>query len=333
MDITSAFAELQKVADADPKQVREGRRRRDLFRGAFCPEADVADVVPSGSLARSTQREPINDVDVIIIYDQEHHPTWGQNGTSAADALDHTAGRVHALLGSDGTVSQEIRLARPGNHAVKCFFDDPDDPDAFTVDAMPALRLADGTLLVPEKESQCWIQTNPEHLIELVRKRHEDWDLFRPMVRVLKLWKDVKSTTLKSLTVEVMALSHMPGGLSAPQALYRFFNALEHHIGVAVMDPAGLCGPTQREIDWNKAGDAIRHAARAAWEAVNAQDVGETDRAACLWRSIFGDAFPEPPGGCQQFDGDGADVLGAGLVIGVGSSKPRPVKDAPQGQR
>jgi hypothetical protein len=43
MDITKAFAELHKVGDADPKQVKEGRRRRDLFRAAFCPQDDVAD--------------------------------------------------------------------------------------------------------------------------------------------------------------------------------------------------------------------------------------------------------------------------------------------------
>jgi hypothetical protein len=331
MDITKAFAELHKVADEEPEQVREGRRRRDLFRGAFCPEEVVNDVVPSGSLARGTRRDPINDVDVIIVYHQHHHPDWGQPGDSAAKALDYTAGRVHTLLGADGTFAQEVRLARPGNHAVKCFFDDPDDPAAFTVDAMPALRLSDGTLLVPEKASEKWIQTDPECLIKLVRDRQAAWDLFVPMVRVLKLWTDVQDTSLKSLTVEVMALNHMPGDLSAPQALYRFFNATEDKIGVAVLDPAGQCGPTQREIDWTKAGVAIHHAARASWEAVTAQTDGNTDRAACLWRSIFGDSFPEPPGGCQQSNGEGAGGLGAGLMVGVGSTKRRPVKDAPQG--
>jgi hypothetical protein len=333
MDITNAFADLHKVADADPKQVAEGRRRRDLFRGAFCPQEEIDDVVPSGSLARSTQRDPINDVDVILLYEAEPYPDWGAEDDSAEDALKHTATRVNELLGAtDGSFAQEVRLARPGNHAVKCFFDDPDDPAAFTVDAMPALRQSDGTLLVPEKESGKWIRTDPEHLIELVRKRHEEWDLFRPMVRVLKLWKDVQDTSLKSLTVEVLALHNLPSNETPAQALYRFFNAAEKVIGVPVEDPAGLCGPTQGEIDWAKAGAAIRHAARASWEAVTAQADGDTDRAACLWRSIFGDAFPEPPGGCEQTDGgNGAGALGVGLGIGVGTHNPRPVKDAPQG--
>lgn len=332
MDITKAFAELHKAADADPDQVREGRRRRNLFRTAFCAEDDVGDVIPSGSLARSTQRDPINDVDVIILYEEASHPDWGADGDSAGDALSHTSSRVNALLGAtNGAVAQEVRLARPGNHAVKCFFDDPDDPDAFTVDAMPALRRADGSLLIPEKASRKWIATDPEHLIAEVACRHSEWDLFRPLVRVLKLWKDVQDTSLKSLTVEVMALDHLPAEETVPRALYRFFNAIENYIGVPVMDPAGLCGPTQSEIDWDQAGEAIRQAARASWEAVNAHDDGDTDRAACLWRSIFGEAFPPPPGGCEQFEsGAGTGAVGVGLLIGTGSKK-RPVKDAPQG--
>lgn len=154
MDLGNAFDDLQQAADAEHDRVKEARRRRDLFKDAFGPEPDVDEVVPSGSLARSTQRDPINDVDVVIVFDQAEHEDWGSEGDSAGDALDYTQSRVKALLGTgDGTVAQEIRLAKPRNHSVKCWFDDPDDPDAFTVDAMPALRQPGGELLVPEKES------------------------------------------------------------------------------------------------------------------------------------------------------------------------------------
>jgi hypothetical protein len=84
---------------------------------------------------------------------------------------------------------------------------------------MPALRLPDGVLLVPEKSSKDWIRTNPEHLIHRVAGCQEEWELFRPLVRVLKLWKDVQDTGLKSLTIEVLALNHLPVESSRPQAL------------------------------------------------------------------------------------------------------------------
>jgi len=157
---------------------------------------------------------------VIIVFDAAEQPDWGQPGDSAEEALKYTGQRINALLGAtNGTFAHEVRLARPGNHAVKCFLDDPDDPDAFTVDAMPALRLSDGVLLVPEKSSRDWIRTNPEHLIQRVADRQKEWDLFRPLVRVLKLWKDVHDTGLKSLTVEVLALNPPRGNQSAAGAL------------------------------------------------------------------------------------------------------------------
>jgi hypothetical protein len=68
---------------------------------------------------------------------------------------------------------------------------------------------------------------------------------------------------------------------------------------------------------------------------VHAQDRGDTDRAACLWRKIFGVAFPEPPGGCPADDasaGIGEGVSIGGLAgTGVGIDEPRPVTDVPQG--
>lgn len=330
MDINKAFDELQREADADPEQVKEARRRRDLFRVAFEAEPDVEEFVASGSLARSTQREPINDVDVIVVYDAGAHPGWGQPGDSAEEALKYTGGRVNTLLGATGgTVAQAVRLARPGNHAVKCFLDDPDDPKAFTVDVMPALRQADGTLLVPEKASGKWILTHPEYLIKLVADRQAEWSEVRPLVRVLKLWKDVQDTGLKSLTVEVLALNHLPEERSRAKALQRFFSAAEHAIELPIEDPAGLCGPTQSELDIGKAREAIKAAASASWAAVNAQDRGETDRAACLWHSVFGDAFPQPEGGCPEDNGTGSGL--AGITIGIGTTAPRPVTDAPQG--
>ena len=339
MDLNAAFDELQKAADADPGQVAQARRRRDLFRDAFDGEGEVVEVVASGSLARSTQREPINDVDVIIIFDAGEHPDWGEPGESAEDALKYTGSRVNTLLGATGgTFAKEVRLARPGNHAVKCFLDDPDDPDAFTVDAMPALRLPDGVLLVPEKSSKDWIRTDPEYLIQQVADQQQECELFRPLVRVLKLWKDVQDTGLKSLTVEVLALSHLPVESGRPQALYRFFNAIETSIENPIVDPADECGEVQPDLDVQEAKKAISAAAKASWSAVSAQDQGDTDRAACLWRSVFGDAFPEPEGGCPDSGASdneesafGPFGIGTGIATGIGISDPRPVTDAPQG--
>ncbi len=333
MDINAAFDTLQTEVDVHDRADKKARARRDLFRKALGPEADVLEVFPSGSLARGSQISPIHDVDLVAVYDPEAHPDWGQDGDSAADALAYTHEQIRSLLGTDGSYAAgEVRLIHDKNHSVKCFLDDPDEVElAFTVDVVPALR-HNGHLLIPEARNAKWVESDPEHLIELVRNRHADWNRFVPLVRALKRWNKDKGAGMKSLAIEVLALDFLPEE-TRPKALSRFFNAAASRIQEPICDPAGLCGEIDPNMDRELAYEKLDAAASAAYQAVNAQDLGDTDKAACLWRDVFGDIFPEPECGCST----GTDTgTGTGLLIGIGGStgvvdKPRPVVDAPQG--
>lgn len=343
MDLTEAFDTIQSDADADPAAVKEARARRDLFRNALPTEDDVLEVVPSGSLARSTQRDPLNDVDVIVIYDALAHPEWGAAGESAAAALDHTRAQIHRLLGAaDGTFAQVVRLATPRNHAVKCFLDAVDAEGAFTVDAMPALRHPDVGLLVPEKRSEDWLRTDPEFLIAEVARRQDEWDRFRPLVRLLKYWNDTNGKLMKSLVVEVLALSCLPAETSRPRALQRFFSAAVYAVDRPIEDPAGLCGEIQPDLDRDAVRNLLDEAASDAWKAINAQDAGETDDAACHWRKVFGDDFPQPEGGCPSGDDGtggaahfniGVGAAGAATGVSGGDDKPKEPREKPKKRR
>jgi predicted nucleotidyltransferase len=86
VSVTDAFNEFQSIVNADVEQVKEARSRRDLFKDAFILESDVDEVISSGSLARGTHKDPIHDVDVVIVYDGAQHPEWGEPGPSAEDA-------------------------------------------------------------------------------------------------------------------------------------------------------------------------------------------------------------------------------------------------------
>jgi hypothetical protein len=343
MNLTKAFRSLQTVADADPDAVRVARQRRSLFRTALASEGDIPGVVYSGSLQRRTQRDPLNDVDVIAVYDAAAHPDWGLPGESAAAALDHAREQIHRLLGTiDGTYGQVVRLAKPRNHAVKCFLDDPDNPDGFTVDVMPALRQPDGALLVPERLSDDWILTNPEHLIAEVARRQAGWDLFVPLVRVLKCWNDAHGKLMKSLTMEVFAIGTLAARPAAPLALQQFFASAVHQIDDPIQDPTGLCGEIQPDLDHDAMRELFDDAAGDAWHAVSLQADGKTDAAACRWRQVFGDAFPEPDGGCPVPDTGnglagfyiGTGITEAGAAAGAAAvtiERPSKVIDAPSG--
>lgn len=336
----TAFDTHQTVVNATLENVREARRRRNFFCDALGKQADVRETVPSGSLARGTQRDPIHDVDLIIVFREEDHRDWDTGSSSAEAALEHIRGQVTNLLGiSVGSLAQEVRRAHLRTHVVKCFLDDPDDPDAFAVEVMPALRRPDGALRIPERGNDAgWITVDPEFLMSEVAARHREWRSFAPMVRAIKKWKDAVGLDMKSLTAEVLTLNCLPvpqAGqvLTRPVALQQFFTAAAAAVMGGVSDPAGWCGEIQPGLDRTAARAALLEAADVAARAVDAERRGDYDTAVCLWRSVFGPDFPEPPGGCPAAGKTASAAISAGgLAI---SSAPafirRPVKDAPQG--
>ena len=318
MSILDSFADFRKKVDASPEQVTEARERRRIFESALLGESDVLEVVASGSLARGTHKAPIHDVDLIVVFDPEHHQNWNEPGESASEALAHSRDLVHRLLGAtDGTYDQLVRLALPRNHAVKCFLDDPEDENAFTVDVMPAFRNGD-ELRIPESLSNAWIDSNPELLIGLSHERHLSWNKWAGSVRMLKRWGSDRSFKVKSLVMEVLALESLPTDrANQPAAIQAFFAAAAYAVesGLPIEDPAGLCGPIQPDLDLVALGEALREAATDAQTAIAAQIDNNEPLASQKWASIFGSDFP--------------------LIAATGgattSTSPRPVKDSPQG--
>lgn len=337
VNIEEAFRQYQKSVNADNEQVREARRRRDLFKTAFAREEDVVEVIPSGSLARGTQKDPIHDVDTVIVFkDDGFHAGWGEAGDSAEEALSYLGSRVNSLLGiTSGTTAKLVRRAAPRNHAVKCFIDDPDDPDAFTVDAMPAFR-RDGMLLIPEKLSTRWVPSDPEYLIAETAKAHGEWNSFAPLVRTLKAWKTRLPDDLrvKSLYMEVLALKCMPREGERAQAIASFFTAAASYVRTeTVEDPAGICGPIDADLDVNALAREFDTAAIKSAQAVQAEARGDVRNATELWRDVLGPDFPLADG--NGGGGDKGPNPSPSLLTGVGTGPatlaPRPVRDLPQG--
>lgn len=319
MSVESGFDDLQGVANATDESVKEARRRRDAFRSALPAAEDVDYVFPSGSLARGTHKDPIHDVDLVCVFKAGDRPDWGGPGDSAEDALEHMRNLIKERLGADGTEGREVRRCDLRNHSVKCFLDDPADPDAFTVDVTPALLHPERGLWIPERNSRDWVRSDPRYLIDVVAERHAEWSQFAKLVRVLKRWNADQGSHMKSLVVEVLALDLLPVK-NRPTSLARFFTAAASAVWSPIVDPAHLCGEIQPNLDRAAASAELERAAEAAAAAVEAAERGEGRRAMCLWRKIFGSIYPEPIGGCG---GSGPAVIPA--------VPKRKIVDAPQG--
>jgi len=173
--VARGFELFQPIVNTDPDELAEARRRRDLCDDAFEPQPDTLDVFCSGSLAHKTHKDPIHDVDSVVVFRPETKPDWGRPGPSAAAALDELAARVMRRLGVyDGTLAREVTAAEPRHHAVRCSFGKLRDHD-FTVDLMPALP-GPGGIWVPAAREHRWELVNPQYFITATARRQARYD-------------------------------------------------------------------------------------------------------------------------------------------------------------
>ena len=136
------------------------------------------------------------------------------------------------------------------------------------------------------------------------------------LIRVLKRWSKDNSRVIKGLTIEVLALDHLPDA-ERPVALARFFEGALNRIREPILDPAGLCGEVQPDLDRDRAEDLLRKAADLSARAVVAAQRGKIEDAQCLWRKLLGEIFPEPPGGCaKESNGSGVQVGATASALG-----------------
>ncbi|MFD5600435.1 nucleotidyltransferase [Leucobacter sp. NPDC058333] len=317
MTVLDSFDSLQQEVDADPEVVRLARQRRDTFKAALATATDVKVVWGSGSLARSTQLQPVHDVDLVVEFDADEYPEWGSDGDTAEEAIERCRDLVHDLLSVEsGTYAQLVRQVNTAerNRAAKCFIDPPGSDDAFTVDVMPALRRTDG-ILIPFKSERRWTLADPEYLISQVAERQREWAQFRPLVRMLKYWArqhTADTGRVKSLVMEVLALDCLHAG-NRPEALKTFFVEASSH-SLQIEDPAGLSGVIQPDLDIAGLRRALEDSALAATAALRSVANNDQPGATQHWQDVFGDAFP--------------------LVLaptGEADPGPRPIRDSPQG--
>jgi hypothetical protein len=307
------FRRFGKDIETDPLAVLLARWRRDIITSALMTCPDVAEVIPSGSLARGTHVGPIHDLDLIVVFRASQHPDWGGSGASAQAALEHLQTEIgETLQAGQGRPLGLVQRTELRNHVVKCALDpslgplDAVIPSAPPVDIMPAIRVG-SHLRVPERRSHRWVEVDPERLIKMVAAREREWANFDEVVRMIKVWAEHQGIEMKSLAVEVLVLKYCPRprffeSLSCSDAVARFFEAASRAHITSLVDPTGRCGKIDPHMNYEALREALEESAGLARRAVEAEQAWQDPYRAqerhthpeILWREIFGNEFARP---------------------------------------
>lgn len=317
--VADAFANFRRDhVDLEPTQVERAKSSQqfliDRILDSTMFPAPTGYWLPSGSFARGTKLRPLDDLDLLLLFDgwgtelrswpfggyQLHvHPlnplsTLAQNGFLNSTRLlfalrDHVQALPHYRR-SD---------VRKDMHVVNV--DLSSTPWAFDIAPAIPIRLESGDLVfaIPNGRAQ-WSLTDPRlDAARIDRCNAAHGGLLRPTIRLIKYWnRRTHKPVLGSYHLETLVLNLFDGAppsLSVPDYLARFFANIEPHLMAACPDPKRLGPALDRDVNLATKARyrfAVRKTSQAVQRALALDRRGHSMAAKTTWRAVFGNEFP-----------------------------------------
>jgi hypothetical protein len=290
MSVSAKFDKFRSSLEIDASTVREAAKLRDTVQDGLKKrlEGHRRSFV-SGSYARWTRLDPLNDIDIVGVV--ESTAPWGDDPEAAMIAAGEAV--------RPDFPGSSIRL---GAHAAKVKPKDPAIPDVH-VDIVIAKETGDGTMLViSEREpGSSWKMSDPEAHAAALSKANDAWtNRLVPTIKQVKHWnRSAAGAPLPSFLVEALALRIFTGSgeVSASTMVQRFFNESKDAISSPTKSPAVSDGFVDNDLTAAQR-DAhsirLRRASLAADAAIAAEKAGDESGAEAIWYGLFGDPFPTP---------------------------------------
>lgn len=269
-DVTAAKAAHEKVRD----QLRTDSESKDAHKDTFL----------SGSYARRTAINDINDVDIICVLD-----------------IDHTITTPEVVLAwIQGILARYYKETRPQGRSVGA-----KAAKNVWLDIVPATPVSaeDGPLWIPDRDAHQWVQTHPKGQIDAgLDKNKTSNGYFVQTVKLLKSWRDglpTKSCQLKSYILETLIHQTIGSPSSHAAAVVNVLEGIERSYGAyrdANLVP-NISDPGYSSVNVAKRWPAkefndfmvqVKSAAARARSAFNSSDETESRK---LWRQLFGSKF------------------------------------------
>src|SRR5260370_10992635 len=194
------------AAKAAHEKVREELRTDDDSKDAH------RDTLLSGSYARGTAINDINDVDVIWVLE-----------------IDHSATEPEVLLAwVQSILAKYYKETKRQGRSVGA-----NTLDGVWLDIVPAALISndDGPLRIPDREARVWVQTHPKGQISgTIAKNKATNGYFVQVVKLMKFWRDRlpnESCKLKSYILETLIHDTIGSPSSLAAAVVNLLEGIE----------------------------------------------------------------------------------------------------------
>ncbi len=269
-DVTAAKSAHEKVR----QQLRTDDESKDAHRDTFL----------SGSYARRTAINEINDVDVICILDLDHHITEPEVCLAWIQSI-----LAHYY-------KETKRQGRSvGANAAKGVW----------LDIVPATPISkdDGPLWIPDREAREWVETHPKGQIAASVAKNTITDgYYVQVVKLLKFWRDrlgKDPCNPKSYILEALIHGTIGHPVSHAQAIVNVLEGINEIYGnyrgldtvPFIPDPGYTSVNVAKRWPSSEFKAFLANVTSAAAVARSAYDSKDEAASRKLWRQIFGSTF------------------------------------------
>lgn len=288
MELAAEFKELLSSIQPGDNDVADAKAAHEKLRDQLRTDGEFKeahkDTFLSGSYARRTAINDINDVDVICIVDIDKSITEPEVVLAWTQSI---VGKYY---------TQTKRQGRSvGAQAVKGVW----------LDIVPATPMNgdDGPLWIPDRTAKEWVATHPKGQIQAATDKNKGTNgYYVQVVKLMKFWRDrlpTESCRLKSYVLESLIHGSIGYPSSHAAAVVTILEGIESSYGwyrgrnlvPTISDPG--YAPVNVAKHWqvkefNDFMNQVKSTASTARRALDSKDESESRK---LWRQVFGPKF------------------------------------------
>jgi hypothetical protein len=288
VELTSDFSSFLSSLQPGEDDVAAAKTAHEKVREQLRTDEDSkeahTDTFLSGSYARRTAINDINDVDVICILD-----------------LDHTiTGPEVCLAWIEGILGRYYKQTKRQGRSVGA-----SAANKVWLDIVPATPVStdDGPLWIPDREARQWVQTHPKGQIAAgISKNKVTNGYFVQVVKLLKFWRDTLGTdpcNPKSYILEALIhgtigspCSHAEGIVNVLEGIDRAYGSYRNLDMVPVIsDPGYTSVNVAKRWSSTEFKAFLGNVKSAAASARSAYSNTSEATSRKLWRQVFGPDF------------------------------------------
>lgn len=287
MELNGSFTTYLSSIEPDEDAVAKAKSAHEKVRERLKDDADTQDAHKdtflSGSYARRTAINNINDVDVICVVD-----------------IDHTITEPEVVLSwLKGVLSKYYSETRLQGRSIGA------NAKGTWLDIVPGTPMAtdDGPLWIPDRDAKEWVPAHPKGQLAASTNKNKATDgYYVPTAKLVKSWRDRLSTEKskpKSYILETLIHQTIGSPTSYARAVVNLLEGIENSYGwyrgtglvPQLFDPGYPSVNVAKRWsaeDFTAFLEQVKTAAQTARQALDATDEVESKK---LWRKLFGSTF------------------------------------------